>query len=409
MNDFFRKWALAALVNFMLVATAGVLLRYKILFHLPIVNHKNLLHAHSHFAFSGWVSLALCTAIVYVMHSYSPVNFRKYRYLFYFSQFSSFGMLLSFPFMGYAAISITFSTLYIVFSYLFTIIAWKDLNRSEVPIIIQKWFKSGMLLWVISSIGAFSLAYMMATKSGSQSFQIGSIYFFLHFQYNGWFLFAIAGLFFNKLFRSGITDHNNNIYKLLLVAVGPAFLLSALWMRIPMFIYAIAILGAVIQLVAIYYLWRIFPIIKEKLKFRMGKLISTLWILALLAVLLKFLFQAVSTVPALSHLAFGFRPIVIGFLHLILLGFVSLFIVGYLFEERFFALTKLHKTGISILIVGVLLNEAVLFIQGIAAMNYNAVPYSNHMLLGISILLFASLALLVFSGTGSKEKDVHLI
>lgn len=406
MNDFFRKWALAALVNFMLVATAGVLLRYKILFHLPIVNHKNLLHAHSHFAFSGWVSLALCTAIVYVMHSYSPVDFKKYRLLFYFSQLSSFGMLLSFPFMGYAAISISFSTLYILFSYLFTVVAWKDLNRSAVPPIIQKWFKSGMALWSISSIGAFALAYMMASKTGSQSFQIGSIYFFLHFQYNGWFLFAIAGLFFNKLLRSGITGYNNKIFYLLLAAVGPAFLLSTLWMRIPVIVYLVAVIGALIQLVAIYYLWRIFPIIRLKLKLGMGNLIRTLWILALLAVLLKFLFQAISTVPALSHLAFGFRPIVIGFLHLILLGFVSLFILGYLYEERFFNLSKLHKIGLYLLITGVILNEAVLFIQGIAAMNYNAVPYSNHLLLGISVLLFGSLALLVFSRNRSKEEKI---
>ncbi len=407
MNDFFRKWAHAALFNFMLVATAGVLLRYKILFPFPLVDHKNLLHAHSHFAFSGWVSLALCTAMVSVIHSYTPVSFSRYRKLFYFSQVASFGMLFTFPFMGYAPASIAFSTLYIIFSYLFTYYAWKDLNHSSVPALIQKWFKSGMILWVISSLGAFALAFQMATHTGSQPMHIGSIYFFLHFQYNGWFLFAIAGLFFHKLLRTGIDDrYFNRIFQLLISAVVPAFLLSTLWMKISVVIYGLAITGAILQLIALYYLWRIFPTIRQHLNLGRVPVVKLLWGLAMIAVVLKFIFQAVSTIPALSHLAFGFRPIVIGFLHLILLGFVSLFLIGYLYEEKFFVFNRVQKTGIYMLITGVLLNEAVLFIQGIAAMDYNAVPYSNHMLLVIAFLLFLSLAVLALSAKHHKKIPV---
>ncbi len=400
MKDFFRRWSQAAVINFMLVAVAGVILRYKILFHLPAVNHKNVLHAHSHFAFSGWVSLALCVSIVYVLYKYNnQLDLRKYTRLFYFSQIASFGMLLTFPFMGYAWPSISFSTLYIFFSYIFTWVAWKDLTVSAVPAIVQRWFKSALFLWVISSAGAFMLAYLMASKNSNQNLQIGSIYFFLHFQYNGWFLFAIGGLFFEKLLKTGldITIHNKAFY-LLLIGVVPAFLLSALWMELGMPLYIIAVLSAAVQLIGLFYMGRFLPKSIKLLEFTQPRITRWLWALSLAAVLLKFLFQALSTIPQLSHLAFGFRPIVIGFLHLILLGFVSLFIVGYLLEQNILFVSKTRLAAAALLAIAVVLNETVLFFQGIGAMNYQAIPYTNEMLLGISVVLLGSIATLAFGG-----------
>jgi hypothetical protein len=54
-----RLWIRIALINFCIVALAGVTLRYKINFPLPFINQKYLLRAHSHFAFDGWVAVAL--------------------------------------------------------------------------------------------------------------------------------------------------------------------------------------------------------------------------------------------------------------------------------------------------------------------------------------------------------------
>ena len=234
MNTFFRKWIFAALINLVLVSMAGVLLRYKILFHLPVVHHKNLLHAHSHFAFSGWLSLALCASILYILHQYKPIDELKYRRLFWFSQISSFGMLFTFPFMGYAAPSITFSTLYIFYSYIFTAVIWKDLEA--IPKEIRQWISASLVFWVISSLGAFALAFLMATGMGTQQVNIGSVYFFLHFQYNGWFLFAIGALLLFSLRETiNIQDKNlQKVYKYLAVAVIPGYILSALWMDLPM-------------------------------------------------------------------------------------------------------------------------------------------------------------------------------
>ena len=49
----FRHWARLTVFNLLLVAGAGLLLRIKIIFPLPVVDHKNLLHGHSHLHLAG--------------------------------------------------------------------------------------------------------------------------------------------------------------------------------------------------------------------------------------------------------------------------------------------------------------------------------------------------------------------
>ena len=110
---FTQQWAKRALFNFTLLALAGVLLRYKILFPLHIVDQKHLLHAHSHFAFSGWVSLALFIGIIHILKPNEQQQ-KQFNKILWAQQLSSYGMLCTFPFMGYAAPSIFFSTLSIV-------------------------------------------------------------------------------------------------------------------------------------------------------------------------------------------------------------------------------------------------------------------------------------------------------
>jgi len=59
-----QGWINVALVNLVIVAGLGLLLRAKILFPLPLVDFRNTLHGHSHFAFSGWATLALLVLMV---------------------------------------------------------------------------------------------------------------------------------------------------------------------------------------------------------------------------------------------------------------------------------------------------------------------------------------------------------
>ena len=62
------------LLNLLIVASLGVLMRYKIAFEFPFFNQKNIQHAHSYFAFSGWVTQAL---LFFISHLYEPYFGKK--------------------------------------------------------------------------------------------------------------------------------------------------------------------------------------------------------------------------------------------------------------------------------------------------------------------------------------------
>jgi hypothetical protein len=182
MQPSLRKWLQFSFSNLLLVAFAGVILRYKIAFSLPFIDQQYLLHGHSHFAFAGWVTQVLMPLLTgYLSETTLKDYFPKYRWILYFNAITAYGMLISFPIQGYGFVSILFSTMSLFASYYFAILFWKDLNRIPVRSVSHSWFKLALLGNVISSAGPFSLAYMMASHNMLQNWYLASIYFYLHF------------------------------------------------------------------------------------------------------------------------------------------------------------------------------------------------------------------------------------
>src|SRR5690554_4116958 len=92
-------WLKFSLVNLFLVALLGSLMRYKIGFDFPFFVQKNLLHSHSHFAFSGWISHTLMVFMVYYLkNKLDAVSLSKYTKLIIANLVCSYGMLLFFIF-----------------------------------------------------------------------------------------------------------------------------------------------------------------------------------------------------------------------------------------------------------------------------------------------------------------------
>jgi hypothetical protein len=404
----FRRWAFLSLLNFCILALAGVLLRYKIIFALPMVHQKNLLHAHSHFAFSGWVAMALFTGIAWVLYRHHPtINLVPYRRLFWLGQLSAFGMLFTFPFMGYHWPSISFSTLSVVFSYLFGYRVWKDMSQAALPLPVARWFKASIVMLFLSTLGTFFLAWLMMQKGYSQEWYIGSVYFFLHFQYNGWFLFAILGFFYYFLSRIPYQPGCHpryEVFRLLLIASAPAYFLSALWMRLQAWMYWSAVVAALLQLAALVYFAKLLFRCVRGTKAEVSGLVKWLWGMALLAFVLKIIFQALSVIPSISHFAFGFRPIVIGYLHMVLLGLVSFFLVGFLVQEKLIDVgTRLSRSGLVVFMSAVVLNELLLMLQGIRSIWMAPFPYVNHYLFGVAILICGGLVMVLAGQPANKR------
>lgn len=392
-----RIWLKICLFNLLIVALLGTTLRYKIIFPLPWIDQKHLLHSHSHFAFTGWISQLLLVLMVHFLDQQKQNNtFRKYNRLLLLNLISAYGMLISFFLQGYGPVSIGFSTLSILVSYYFAYRFWLDSSSIGINKITLLFFKASLIFNILSSAGAFALAFMMANKIVQQNWYLAAQYFFLHFQYNGWFFFACMGFASEKWLRNCIPEQTlKNIFLLLALACIPAYFLSTLWMPIPIWVYIIVVLSAFAQILA----W--IKISKALFKSNLGLHINHpgkyLLTLSFIALSIKLFLQLGSTIPALSIIAFGFRPIIIGYLHLVLLGIITLFLLGYIFSNYLLQINKTSKTAALLFSTGVVLNECLLMIQGITAMGYISLPYIQESLLMAAFVMFTGLVLLNFS------------
>jgi hypothetical protein len=122
-----------------------------------------------------------------------------------------------------------------------------------------------------------------------------------------------------------------------------------------------------------------------------------LLLLSLTACTIKIALQQFSVIPFLSTLAFGFRPIVIGYLHLVLLGVITLFLVGYIVSTRLIAAGKITMYGIVIFVAGIFLNELLLMTQGVGAISDVMIPNLNIALFIVALIMFSGLLVLNLS------------
>jgi hypothetical protein len=404
-----KKWLQFSLFNLWLVAFLGATLRYKIAFYLPFIDQQNLLHGHSHFAFAGWITQALMTLLIgYLSEKTSKDYFPKYRWILYFNAITAYGMLISFPIQGYGFVSIFFSTMSVFASYYFAVIFWKDLNRLPVHFVSHSWFKLALLGNVISSAGPFSLAYMMASHNMHQNWYLASIFFYLHFQYNIWFFFSCMGLLSYRLSEMGISEASlKKIFNCFALAALPTYFLSVLWWHIPFWLYIVVVLAAVCQLAGgAQFIW----LVKKHANLIQSKIIlfsRVLFIFFGVALSIKLLLQTSSVIPAISRMAFGFRPIVIGYLHLILLGMITIFILAYCFTFSLIQINVGTKRGIIFFVTSIVFNELLLMIQGVLNLSYAGVPGIQYWLFAAACMLMGGMEIIIYNQFFSKDDRDH--
>ena len=401
-------WIRIALINFCIVALAGITMRYKINFPLPVLNQKYLLHAHSHFAFTGWIALILMVLMVnYLQQQNVKTNYKKYKRVMIANCVTAYGMFVSFIAEGYAFYSISFSTLSIFISYFFIFYLWRDLNKVKDKSYAPKWFKTALVLWAISSLGAFALAFLMGSHNKVQDYYFGAVYFFLHFQYNGWFLFACFGLLFSCLHKKEILSSvfvNKKLFAVMTITVGPAYFLSILWLKLPLSMHILADVSGVMQLLILFYFVKLFPLIKKNILDKLTAATKYLWAMVFIAFIIKIILQMLSVIPFFSGYAFGFRPIVIGYLHLSFLGIISFFILGYIFQLLSEGHRRFSKPGVFIFVTGVLLQEIVLMMQGFEVIEFERLPYADIILFCSAIIMGIGLIWITLS-IGKTNRD----
>ncbi len=399
----FKFWLRFSLFNLLLVASLGVLMRYKIGFEFPFFDQHNILHAHSHFAFAGWITNTLFVLMIrYLLLIGVTKSVVSYNRIIISNLICSYGILISFAVQGYGVVSIIFSTLSVVIMGIFAYYFLNDLEKLPKKNPVKAWFKSAIWFGILSSIGTFYLAFMMVTKHFNESWYLASVYFYLHFQYNGFFIFTIIGLLYSLFqFKNPSLKHDKRVFDFFFYALIPAYFLSTLWADLPSWLYVMVVIAAFMQTIGGYFLFK--TIRKQLLFFADTDALSKRVLLFVgIAFLIKLMLQLGSTVPVVSNLAFGFRPVVIAYLHLVLLAVISVFLIGFLRFSNLIQRNKTSDIGVILFMIGVFLNEFVLAIQGVAAFSYLPVPFINTVLFCIALLILFSIILIVKAQLSKK-------
>ncbi len=310
------RTAFSTALGFLAVsATLGAVLRGIAVRPVAGLDYGHLLHTHSHTAFLGWVFNA-CFAVA--LRLFLPAtNGSGWRRLFLVLQVAVLGMLASYPFQGYGPISIAFSALHMGAAAVFAWWLWRD--HAAVPA-ARAHLKIALGAMVLSGLGPLALGPLAALDLRESPLYALAIYFYLHAQYNGWFLFFLqAAVLQEAANRRGIdTAAAARSARWLGTGLVLTFAQSTLWLTPPAWVFAVAAIGGLAQLVGVVFFLRAL----RPAGLPAGGLARALGGLALGGWLVKHLLQAAAAWPQLLALA-NHRFIVIAFLHLVFLGIVT--------------------------------------------------------------------------------------
>ena len=361
-----KKHSRVALIYLLLAALFGVVLRAFYTIEIPI-NYRFVVHGHSHIALLGWVYVAL-TTFIYKTYIDQATYYSKYRYIFWFTQITIIGMLVTFPFMGYKVLSIVFSTLFLFASYSFT---WFFLKHSKKELKDSNSFKCvkvALGYMVLSSIGPWALGAIMSTLGTESIWYRMAIYFYLHFQYNGWMVLALIGLFLYLLEQNNI-QLPKNVFKHFFwcfnLGVILTFSLSVLWTKPSFLFFIVGGLGSIVQIIAVVTLAKYSTSKKATLKQLFSNFQFKLLIAISALLLIKMMLQLITSIPYFANLAATYVDFTIGYLHLTFLGVVTLSIF---FLMDFYKLLRIPRVGYVVYLTGFIVTEIMIFYKGLAGL-----------------------------------------
>ena len=367
------------------------------------INYKHFLHTHSHIALLGWL---YNLALIFIAYRFFKERLKTFNLIFWISQVTFLGMLFSFPFQGYAFWSISFSTLYIFVSYWLVIEIFRSSsslkNRIEIYLI-----KAGGIFLVLSSLGPFALGAIMAKGLQASIWYSLSIYWFLHFLFNGFFYAVLLALLLSELkSKVSISEAKTKwVYSLTVFSIIPLYSEFAIEAIQSNWLILLAFLSSMAQLISVAILWTALRLYLKKQLAPISKIILGL---SLVALMLKLLFQVFTSFPMLHEMIFHSKStLIIGYLHMVMLGMFSLFFIWLLIEKKTIRLSLGLKTGLVVFVGGALLSEVLLFSQGASNYfwNYSLPNYYSLLYLVSGLMPLGILIMLIGQFYTKKEID----
>ena len=312
-------------------------------------------------------------------------------------------MYISFLFQGYGLFSIIFSTLHGFIQYWAIYFIYKQIKNSPyVPKSAYCFIMGGLFSLLLSSFGPYILAYVSVAGMKESAIYNSAINLYLHFQSNGWLILFIIGCFLIMLHSKKIPYHTSMIitgFWIYFISLFPSYISNILWIENISFIFSfISGVGLIAQWVGTIVICISFDQSLKELKSQYSKRIIILLIFIFYLFIIKSTMNLGLISPELSVLIYETRNVIIGYLHLILLGFISMFILLQFQMLNILRNSIGNKIGWIVLLIGFLLNEFLLFYKSLCSwLQLKTVPFTLEGLFLASILLTSGILILWFS------------
>ena len=402
-----KKYIHMTFLLLLLTAISGVWLRAFGLWPSTTMPYDNVLHAHSHLALIGWLFIA--AFLIFLLFYKEDFQHKIHPKLILMTLIvTSLFMFLAFLYQGYGILSVALSTLHIFVEYWAVVYVWLNIRNRKMPGVAKLFIIGGLIANVVSSIGPYTLAYLSATKQTHLALFDVAIYFYLHFQYNGWLTMFLIGMFILFLDKMQISVNKRLIkysFWIYFVALFPGFMISALWVGLGPVLEVVASIASIGQWVAVIMFLVASNQGFKQLYVRLPRLSFFTLVFALFLFIVKSTMELGLISPTLADLVNNTRDVIIGYLHLTLLGFLTLFVL-FMFQ-KLGVIQKGRFSIISFIIftVGFLLNELLLFLNVLGDWtNWYRIPAYPELLFVAAITLFVGVIMIWLNVNWAEKK-----
>lgn len=396
----------------LLTASTGVWMRlYTVSNSVHIIPYDHLLHGHSHAAILGWTFLAML--IIFFKLSWDELDNmqQEAKLLILSTGILTFIMFIAFLVEGYALYSIILSTVHILIEYWAIIFILRFLKKKpSIPFASRLFMKGAFLTLFISSLGPWSLGVIASQQLQKSALFDMAIYFYLHFQYNGWLTLMLIGMFIYALSKKGIQIQKNIViysFWIYTISLFPGYFLSILWYDFGKIGIILGMIGAFGQLISVMLLCYTFFKNRITIQFHFSNRNHSLLKIVFILFFCKSILELFLLYSPLANLIYETRNLVIGYLHLVLLGFITLFIFALYQMETLIDDTKLFvNVGILIFLIGFGINEIILFLSGLSQLILDKpILFQNHLLTIASGLLTFGI-LFIWCSLFTRQKKI---
>ena len=353
-------------------------------------NIRHVTHSHSHIGLLGWIYTILSSLIC--QYFLRETDRKPYFILFLCTQFCILGMLFSFPFGGYFLYSIIFSSLFIICTYWFSIFFLKRSKKynfirfsisksvdveNDKPLSL-KFVHWGIYFLILSSIGIWLLPVAIVKAGKGSDWYNSALYFFLHFQYNGWFLAVLFGLLVGEIEHKSLLNSKRlkgALYNFVIGTIGSVTLSWVGFFNEPI-LYIIGNISGFLLLASIFELYRAYMQL-EKPAFLMQ--------MFLLLCMLKTIFMFLGSFPWIAEVVLPNREFVISYLHFTFLGVIGFGVLHFLEKNLHIHFPYWSLSLYTTAFVG---SEILITYKGIAILCELFVPDNYYLLLVVFSSLF---------------------